>query len=184
MAAYIPVTAILLVLFLTPLERAGGEEKQLPTGSEAAARKVSDGFIADLIAGRISDAVGKLTDPVTQGTGEIETQQALARKTISDRLNACGRPLDNRVEDNGKPVVGEIVHAESLDTIQATGPTHPTLSFFYVCRTTREGKRRFHVEVEVDGNGKYHISAFGCSRRLTMQEHGSIVSQPLGTSRR
>lgn len=70
-------------------------------------------------------------------------------------------------------MIGEIVHAESLDTIYATGPTHPTLSFRYVCKTTH-GKRRFRVEVEVDGNGEYHISAFNCLRRVVLEEQRAM----------
>lgn len=50
MAVHIPVTAILFVLLLTPLA-SGGNEKRLPAGSQAAARKLSDAFMADLTAG-------------------------------------------------------------------------------------------------------------------------------------
>jgi hypothetical protein len=84
---------------------------------QRAAKKVSDFFMADLVANRVSDAIQKLKSSSaksTQGESEI----------VSKMLDSCGQPLDAKSKNNG--VMGK--------GTPAPGRAIPAITFLYLCK--------------------------------------------------
>ncbi len=135
--------AILCSIIL--LEATIAAQSNSSTGLRAA-RRVSDSFIADLVANRIGDAIEK--------AGRLDRNAALSQYT--EMLGNCGRPLDSKVANYGKPVVGEDVWPD--------GSKRNTLIFQYICKSTRHSAWVFRVEVEMAEDAKYRVSGWGCAK--------------------
>ena len=133
------------LLFLTVLSAnlviAQGKE----TALEAGARKGSDDLMADLLANRTSDAIEKVAPKKIAALDWSRTH-------LQQMLERCGRPLDSKIQNDGKPILGEDVLPEGTKT---------TWNFEYVSRTTREPVE-FWVTVESIEVGKYKV-AFTCN---------------------
>jgi hypothetical protein len=110
-----------------------------------AARKLSDSFMADLIADRSSDALQKMAAP---------HDAALA--LYAQMIDRCGRPIESKIANDGTPIVGEDVSTD--------GRTKSTLTFQYVCKSTRHSGWVFKVDLEMAEDGKYHVHGFGCGK--------------------
>src|SRR5437899_1688156 len=95
---------VLLVLFLA--NRATSAPG--PSATQKQVKEVSDAFMGDVIANRISDAVGRY-EPSTLA---IMGPDGIERQFIKRAFDSCGRPLDSQVENGGKPVTGEEVFSD------------------------------------------------------------------------
>ena len=112
----------------------------------AAAQKVSDSFIAHLVANRVSDAVGQMEPEIFQSATR-EQVEAQIRKLF----DYCGRPLDS-----------EFKHDEIGFKIYASGQKKPMRKFYYAAKTTQypKGVCFFSVEVVPIQNG-LGVTTFG-----------------------
>jgi hypothetical protein len=110
------------------------------------AKKVSDSFMAYLVADRVNDAVGEM-DPEMFQWGRREEVEAKMR-TLFDY---CGRPLDS-----------EFKHDEVGFKMYVSGHEKPMRKFYYAAKTTQypKGVCFFSVEVVPVDNG-FGITTFG-----------------------
>ena len=106
------------------------------------AKKVSDSFMADLVANRLSDASQQLKSSSLKVDSQI----------LNNMLDSCGRPLEAKAENNG--VMG--------DDISGDGRTIPALTFLYLCTRSDHKRYRFHVKIEAPDDGKYYVTSWGC----------------------
>jgi hypothetical protein len=135
---------------------------------EGAARKVSDSFMADLAANRMADAITRYEDSVIQIMG----RSGIEHNLIQPQFDACGRPLDARVENRGKAVIGSGVMPDGEKRVE--------FIFTYSSRTTRSrmaAKKRFRFVIYIapDGAGKYSIAGFGCANGPQLFGIGKIA---------
>ena len=110
------------------------------------ARKASDALMADLIGNRLADAMEKLAPKVKPGSEGF-------RKSETQMIDQCGRPLDSKIQNDGKPLLGEDVLAEGTKT---------TWTFQYRCKTTRQPSEYWVTAETVEG-GRYKL-ALTCNR--------------------
>ena len=117
-----------------------------------AAQKVSDSFMAYLVADRVNDAVGEM---------EPEMFQLASREQVEGQLRKlfdyCGRPLDS-----------EFKHDEIGFKIYLSGHKKPMRKFYYAARTTQfpKGVCFFAVEVVPVQNG-LGVTTFGPLKLLS-----------------
>lgn len=118
----------------------------------AAAKKVSDSFMAYLASDRVSDAVGEM-----EGFEPSQRDQVEAR--VRKLFDYCGRPLDS-----------EFKHDEIGFRVYATGRQKPMRKFYYSANTTqyRKGVCFFAVEVVPDGSD-LRVASFGPLKLLSGQ---------------
>jgi len=117
------------------------------TIDRAAAQKVSDSFISDLVADRVKDAVNKMEPEFVQTAG-----QNLPEAAIRKLFDYCGRPLDT-----------EFKHDEIGFKVYANGHQKPMRKFYYAASTTqypKKGECFFAVEV-VPAEGGFKVTTFG-----------------------
>jgi len=139
MRAFIYLLSLALFLVTaTQAQSASGADRR-------AARKISDAFMADLIANRSSDALQKMAAP-----------HDAAMAQYAQMIDRCGRPLDSKIANDGTPIVGQDVLTD--------GRTKSTLIFQYVCKSTRHSGWVFKVYLEVAEDGKYHVHGWGCGK--------------------
>lgn len=112
---------------------------------EPGARKASDDLMADLLANRTSDAIEKVAPKKISALDGFRVQ-------LRHMLERCGRPLDNKIQNDGKAILGENVLPNGTKT---------TWNFRYLCKTTRE-PAEYWVTVESIGSEKYKV-AFTCN---------------------
>jgi len=140
------IRVFLSLLFSALLFVATTQAQSISGADRRAARKVSDSFMADLVANRSSDAIQKMATH----------NHDVAMSQLAQMIDDCGRPLDSRIANNGAPVVGEDVSTD--------GRKKETLIFQYVCKSTRHSGWVFKVTVEMAEDAKYHVSGFGCGK--------------------
>jgi hypothetical protein len=116
------------------------------------AKKVSDAFIADVVAKRLEDAVAKTSD------SERETGETL-RWHYTRILNLCGKPVSSKSLDDGLRVLGE--------DIQSGSNKRTTLVFEYLCKTNLDTDQTFAVEVQMTEDEKYWVSGLSCHKPST-----------------
>lgn len=112
----------------------------------AAAQKVSDSFMADLVANRVSDAVDEMDPEILQFAGHKDVEEQVRKL-----FDYCGRPLDS-----------EFRHNENGFKLYPNGRTKPMMKFFYAASTTQyaKGVCFFSVEVVPNQNG-LKVTTFG-----------------------
>jgi len=133
------------VLCLLFLLSATSAQQETDVGSRGA-RKASDALMADLVANRLADAMEKLAPKTKPGWEAF-------RKTESQMIDQCGRPLESSIQNNGKPFLGEDVLPDG---------TKINWTFQYRCKTPRQPSE-FWVTIEMDENGRYKL-ALTCNR--------------------
>jgi len=116
-----------------------------------AAKKVSDAFVADLVANRIDAALARTTD-----AGQKSSDPEVLRWQYTRILTLCGKPLGSKSQDEGVPVLGE--------DIQSGGNKRATLLFQYLCKTNHSVDQIFAVEVQMADDGRYQISGLSCHK--------------------
>lgn len=104
------------------------------------ARKASDALMADLLANRLADAMEKLAPKSKPGWERF-------RKTESQMIDQCGRPVDSTIQNNGKPFLGEDVLPDGTKT---------NWTFQYRCKTTHQPSE-FWITAEMAENGRYKL---------------------------
>ena len=111
-----------------------------------AAQKVSDSFMAYLVADRVDDAVGEM-EPEMFKSATHEQVEAQIRKLF----DYCGRPLDS-----------ELKHDEIGFKVYVSGNKNPMRKFYYAARTSQypKGVCFFSVEVVPTQNG-LGVTTFG-----------------------
>ena len=111
-----------------------------------AAMKVSDSFMAYLVADRVNDAVGEMEPEMFQSATreQVETQ-------IRKLFDYCGRPLDS-----------EFKHDEIGMKVYVSGHEKPMRKFYYAAKTTQypKGVCFFSVEVVPVDSG-FGVTTFG-----------------------
>jgi hypothetical protein len=126
----------------------------VPNGSSidrAAAQKVADSFMADLVADRVDGALDKMEPEFVHQTGRAQAEAA-----VRNLFTYCGRPLDS-----------EFKHDEVGFKVYLDGRRKPTRKFYYAATTTQhpKGECFFSVEVVPD-QGSFRVTSFG---PLTLQ---------------
>jgi len=116
-----------------------------------AAKKVSDAFMADLVANRIDAAIARTTN-----AGQNSSDPEVLRWQYTRVLSLCGKPLGSKSLDEGVPVLGE--------DIQSGGNKRATLLFQYFCKTNHSVDQIFAVEVQMADDGRYQISGLSCHK--------------------
>ena len=99
----------------------------VPNGASidyAAARKVSDSFMADLVANKVNDAVSLMEPEFVQTVGSGQAEAALRKL-----FDYCGRPLDS-----------EFKHDETGFKIYLDGRKNPMRKFYYAATTDQNVK--------------------------------------------
>lgn len=125
-----------LALFL------GARSAAQTTDADASgARKASDALMADLVANRMTDAMEKLAPKAKPGSEGF-------RKSETQMIDRCGRPLDSKIQNDGKPVLGEDVLPEGTKT---------NWNFQYRCKTTRQSAE-YWVTAEMVEGGRYKLA--------------------------
>jgi hypothetical protein len=124
--------ALRLALFLAARSAA-----QTSDADASGARKASDALMADLVDNRMADAMEKLAPKAKPGSDGF-------RKSETKMIEKCGRPLDSKIQDHGKPVLGEDVLPEGTKT---------NWSFRYRCKTTRQPSEYWVTAEAVEGGG-------------------------------
>ena len=111
-----------------------------------AAQKVSDSFMAHLVADQVSDAVGEMEPEIFQSGGR-EQLEVQMRKLF----DYCGRPLDS-----------EFKHDEIGFKMYPDGRQKPMRKFYYAATTTqhRKGACFFAIEV-VPSQSELRVTSFG-----------------------
>jgi len=116
------------------------------------AKKVSDAFMADLVAKHLEDAVARTND------SERETGETL-RWHYTRILNLCGKPVSSKSLDEGLRVLGE--------DLQSGSNKRTTLVFEYLCKTNLDKDETFAVEVQLAEGEKYWVSGLSCHKPST-----------------
>jgi hypothetical protein len=127
----------------------------LPSGATidyAAARNVSDTFMADLVANKVNEAVGLMEPDFIQTFGRAQAEAAVPKL-----FDYCGRPLDS-----------EFKHDETGFKIYLDG--HPMRKFYYAATTDRypKGTCFFSVSVVPDKTG-LKVTEYGPLKLLSGQ---------------
>ena len=137
-------TRILLAVIVSTLALSGC--KSGSSIDRAAARRVSDSFMAHLVADRVNDAVGEMEPEMFQSATR-EQVEAQMRKLF----DYCGRPLDS-----------EFKHDEIGFKVYLSGHKNPMRKFYYAAKTTQypKGVCFFSVEVVPIQNG-LGVTTFG-----------------------
>ena len=117
-----------------------------------AAQKVSDSFMAYLVADRVNDAVGEMEPEMFQWARR-EQVEAQIRKLF----DYCGRPLNS-----------ELKHDEIGFKLYLSGHKKPMRKFYYAASTTQyqKGVCFFAVEVVPVKNG-LGVTTFGPLKLLS-----------------
>jgi hypothetical protein len=113
----------------------------------AAAQKLSDSFMSDLVANRVNDAVSKMEPEVVQTLGKDQAEAAIRKL-----FDYCGRPLDS-----------EFKHDETGFKVYLNGHQKPMRKFYYAASTTqypKKGECFFAVEV-VPADAGFKVTTFG-----------------------
>jgi hypothetical protein len=108
----------------------------------AAAQKLSDSFMSDLLANRVNDAVSKTEPEVVESLGQDQAEAAIRKL-----FDYCGRPLDS-----------EFKHDEAGFKVYLDGR-----KFYYAATTTKypkKGECFFAVEV-VPADAGFRVTTFG-----------------------
>ena len=109
---------------------------------QAAARKVSDSFMSDLVADRVGDALNRM-----QGSASYRSNEPHMRKLFE----YCGRPLDY-----------EFKHYERGVRATLDGRATPVLNFYYAAKTTQHAKGVCFFSVGVVPDDKeLKVAVFG-----------------------
>jgi hypothetical protein len=121
----------------------------IPSGETidyTAARKVSDSFMADLVANRVNDAVDRMEPDFVKTLGRAQAEAA-----VKKLFDYCGRPLDS-----------EFKHDEVGFKIYADGHKNPMRKFFYAATTDQnpKGVCFFSVSV-VPGHPGLKVTEYG-----------------------
>ena len=116
-----------------------------------AAKKVSDAFMADLVARRVDDALARTTD-ASQKSSDPE----VLRWQYTRILTLCGKPAGSKSLDDGVPVLGEDIQSGSNKRV--------TVLFRYLCKTNHFSEQVFAVEVQMAEDGKYQVSGLSCHK--------------------
>ena len=90
----------------------------------AAARKVSDSFMAALVANNLDDAVSLMEPDFVQELGHAQAEAEMRKL-----FNYCGRPLDS-----------EFKHVETGFKIYPDGHKNPMRKFYYAATTDQNAK--------------------------------------------
>jgi hypothetical protein len=119
-----------------------------------AAQRVSDSFMAYLVADRVNDAVSEMEPEMFQWATH-EQAEAQIRKLF----DYCGRPLDS-----------EFKYDEVGVKLYLSGHQNPTRKFYYAAKTTQypKGVCFFSVEVAPIPNG-FGVTTFGPLKLLSGQ---------------
>ena len=99
----------------------------IPSGASidyGAARKVSDSFMADLVANKVNDAVSLMEPEFVRTVGNEQAEAALRKL-----FNYCGRPLDS-----------ELKHDEIGFKMYLDGHRNPMRKFYYAASTDQNAK--------------------------------------------
>ena len=120
----------------------------------SAAQKISDLFMAKIVADRVEDALG-LMEPEFLQYGST-AQLATGMRGLFDY---CGRPLDS-----------EFKHDELGSKLYPDGRKKPLRKFYYAATTTRhlKGECFFSVEVVPSGN-ELKVTSFGPLKLMSGQ---------------
>ena len=116
------------------------------------AKKISDLFMEDLVASRVSDAVTKTSDLDRNGASSESVRWQYSRI-----LSLCGKPVNSKSMDDGVAVLGE--------DLQSGGNKRTTLRFEYLCKTNHDRDQIFAVEMQMAEDGKYRVSGLSCRKR-------------------
>ena len=121
----------------------------VPNGStidRAAAQKVADSFMADLVADKVDGALDKMEPEFIHQTGRPQ-----AAAGVRNLFAYCGRPLDS-----------EFKHDEVGFKVYLDGRRKPMRKFYYSATTTThpKGECFFSVEVVPD-DGSFRVTTFG-----------------------
>jgi hypothetical protein len=111
----------------------------VPTGESidyTAARKVSDSFMADLVADKVNHAVSLMEPEFIRTVGSEQAEAALRKL-----FDYCGRPLDS-----------EFKHDEVGFKIYLDGHKNPMRKFYYVATTDQYAKGVCFFSVSVVPN--------------------------------
>jgi hypothetical protein len=130
----------------------------MPNGSamdRTEAQKVSDSYMADLIADRADLALDKMESQFLQQAGGRDKAEAVLR----DLFNYCGRPLES-----------ELRHEETGFFLYADGRRAPMRGFYYSGKSTQnpKGVCFFAVKI-VPGENGMRVVSFGPLKLLTGQ---------------
>jgi hypothetical protein len=118
----------------------------------AAARKVSDSFMAALVANNLDDAVGLMEPDFVQELGRAQAEAA-----VRNLFDYCGRPLDS-----------ELKHDETGFKIYRDGHKNPMRKFYYAATTDQnaQGVCFFSVSVVPYQTG-LKVTEYGPLKRQT-----------------
>jgi len=112
----------------------------------AAARKLSDGFMADWIAHRSDSALDKMEPSFTEMINRSEFAPQLEKLS-----NYCGWPLDIELKD-----------IQSGFKIYTDGHKNPTRKFVYAANTTQFPKGQCYFAVDIVPSGDtLKVTTFG-----------------------
>jgi hypothetical protein len=139
------ITVAVLLAGSPVLTVAGGPKEATP--GQQAARKFSDEFVADWIAGKVPEAIDKWF--VISGKNDRQRMETNFR-WLEER---CGSPLAAVFENNGIP--------KEYETTKENEPVHE-FTFKYRANTTRAPKLGMEVGVSLHGNGRYSIGFNSC----------------------
>jgi hypothetical protein len=133
------------LLIVLTLGGCGHKTNDSPIDS-AAAQKLSDSFMSDLIAHRADAALDKM---------EPEFVKTVNRPDFAPQLEKlfqyCGWPLDS-----------ELKQAQSGVKVYTDGHTNPTRKFFYAAATNQYPKGQCYFSVEVAPSGTtLKVTSFG-----------------------
>ena len=132
--------------------------KLFPNGSSmdhAEAQKLSDSYMADLVADHVDAALDKMEAEFLQSVGG----KARAESMVRGLFNYCGRPLES-----------ELRHEETGFFLYSNGRRAPERGFYYSGKTTQQPKGVcfFAVRVVPGENGMKAVN-FGPLKLLTGQ---------------
>jgi hypothetical protein len=126
----------------------------MPNGREtdyAAARKVSDSFMADLVANNANGAVSLMEPDFVNALGRTQ-----AEAQIKKLFDYCGRPLDS-----------EFKHDETGFKIYLDGHKSPMRKFYYAATTDQNAK----------GVGFFSVSVVPDRTGVMVAEYGPLKLQ-------
>jgi hypothetical protein len=138
--------AVAVLLAGSPVLAVAGGNKEVAAGQQAA-RKFSDEFVADWIAGKVPEAIDKWF--VISGEKDRQGMETNLR-WLDER---CGSPLDALFESNGIP--------QEYETTEENQPVHEFM-FLYRATTTQAANMKLVVGVSLHRSGKYSIGSNGC----------------------
>jgi hypothetical protein len=117
-----------------------------PAADVPAARKVSDAFVADLVADRVSDAIAEFDRQWVKTMGQS------VPRSIDSAIHECGKPKGSKADNARDPVIGDAVFQDGRKKVTPT--------FLYPA-----SNGHLFVEVEPgDESGAYYVGGFGCQK--------------------